>query len=88
MHRQDAAVGIARHAPGGRRGGGIDQQLDVVCGFGGYVSIPAYLGARRARIPFVIHEANAKAGIANRAMSRSWGERSFTFDHAIGGRAR
>ncbi len=48
----------------------VDQQLDVVCGFGGYVSIPAYLGARRARIPFVIHEANAKAGIANRVGAR------------------
>jgi len=37
----------------------------VVVGFGGYVAMPAYLGAR-GRIPFVIHEANARPGLANR----------------------
>lgn len=40
-------------------------QADVLIGFGGYVSIPAYLGAR-GRVPIVVHEANAKAGLANR----------------------
>ena len=39
---------------------------DLVVGFGGYVSAPAYLAAALLRIPFVIHEANAKPGIANR----------------------
>jgi len=44
---------------------------DVVVGFGGYVALPAYLAARgipgrRRRIPVVIHEANARAGLANR----------------------
>jgi UDP-N-acetylglucosamine--N-acetylmuramyl-(pentapeptide) pyrophosphoryl-undecaprenol N-acetylglucosamine transferase len=39
--------------------------IDVVVGFGGYVSIPAYLAAR-GHVPFVVHEANASAGIANR----------------------
>lgn len=39
---------------------------DVVVGFGGYVSIPAYLAARKLGIPIVIHEANAKPGLANR----------------------
>lgn len=43
--------------------------IDVVVGFGGYVSIPAYLAARD-RTPFVVHEANAKAGIANRIGSQ------------------
>ncbi len=38
---------------------------DVLVGFGGYVSIPAYLAARPG-IPIVVHEANAKAGLANR----------------------
>lgn len=48
----------------------IDQRdIDVVVGFGGYVSIPAYLGAK-GRIPIVIHEANAKAGIANKLGAR------------------
>jgi UDP-N-acetylglucosamine--N-acetylmuramyl-(pentapeptide) pyrophosphoryl-undecaprenol N-acetylglucosamine transferase len=40
-------------------------QADVVVGFGGYVSLPAYLGAR-GRCPIVVHEANARAGMANK----------------------
>jgi len=43
---------------------------DVVVGFGGYVSLPAYLAARRGRIPIVVHEANAKPGLANRVGAR------------------
>lgn len=43
---------------------------DVVVGFGGYVALPAYLAARRARIPIVVHEANAKPGLANRIGAR------------------
>jgi len=45
-------------------------KADVVVGFGGYVSVPAYLAARRRRIPVVVHEANARAGIANRLGAR------------------
>lgn len=44
----------------------VTHEIDVVVGFGGYVSAPAYLAARRARIPIVVHEANAKPGLANR----------------------
>ena len=49
---------------------------DVVVGFGGYVALPAYLAARgtarrRRRVPVVIHEANASAGLANRIGARS-----------------
>jgi UDP-N-acetylglucosamine--N-acetylmuramyl-(pentapeptide) pyrophosphoryl-undecaprenol N-acetylglucosamine transferase len=43
---------------------------DVLVGFGGYVALPAYLAARGAKLPFVVHEANAKPGLANR-----WGAR-------------
>ena len=43
--------------------------IDVVVGFGGYVSIPAYFAARK-NVPFVVHEANARAGIANRVGAR------------------
>lgn len=39
---------------------------DVLIGFGGYVSAPAYLAARTLGIPFFVHEANARAGIANK----------------------
>ncbi|HSF98006.1 MAG TPA: undecaprenyldiphospho-muramoylpentapeptide beta-N-acetylglucosaminyltransferase [Ornithinibacter sp.] len=42
----------------------------VVVGFGGYVSTPAYLAARRHGIPIVVHEQNARAGIANRLGAR------------------
>jgi UDP-N-acetylglucosamine--N-acetylmuramyl-(pentapeptide) pyrophosphoryl-undecaprenol N-acetylglucosamine transferase len=44
-------------------------EADVVVGFGGYVSIPAYLAAR-GEIPIVVHEANARAGLANRVGAR------------------
>jgi UDP-N-acetylglucosamine--N-acetylmuramyl-(pentapeptide) pyrophosphoryl-undecaprenol N-acetylglucosamine transferase len=47
-----------------------DVAADVVVGFGGYVALPAYLAARR-RVPVVIHEANARAGLANRVGARS-----------------
>jgi UDP-N-acetylglucosamine--N-acetylmuramyl-(pentapeptide) pyrophosphoryl-undecaprenol N-acetylglucosamine transferase len=38
---------------------------DLVIGFGGYVSAPGYLAAKKMKIPFVIHEANARPGVAN-----------------------
>ncbi|MGN6743875.1 MAG: UDP-N-acetylglucosamine--N-acetylmuramyl-(pentapeptide) pyrophosphoryl-undecaprenol N-acetylglucosamine transferase [Amnibacterium sp.] len=44
--------------------------IDGVIGFGGYAATPAYLAARRARIPFAIHEQNAKPGLANRLGAR------------------
>jgi UDP-N-acetylglucosamine--N-acetylmuramyl-(pentapeptide) pyrophosphoryl-undecaprenol N-acetylglucosamine transferase len=43
---------------------------DVVVGFGGYVSVPAYLAARRRRVPLVVHEGNALPGIANKLGAR------------------
>lgn len=55
--RQASAILSRRHA-------------DVVVGFGGYASAPAYLAARRSRTPIVIHESNARAGVANRLGAR------------------
>lgn len=43
---------------------------DVVVGYGGYVSMPAYVAARRRKLPIVIHEQNALPGIANKAGAR------------------
>jgi UDP-N-acetylglucosamine--N-acetylmuramyl-(pentapeptide) pyrophosphoryl-undecaprenol N-acetylglucosamine transferase len=43
---------------------------DVVVGFGGYVSVPAYLAARRRGLPIVVHEGNALPGIANKVGAR------------------
>ncbi len=45
-------------------------QPDVVVGFGGYVSVPAYLAARRRHVPIVVHEGNALPGIANKLGAR------------------
>src|SRR5262249_29359804 len=41
-------------------------RAQVVVGFGGYVATPAYLAARRPQIPIVVHDADLKAGLANR----------------------
>ena len=38
----------------------------VLIGFGGYVSGPAYLAARLLGVPTVVHEANARPGLANK----------------------
>ncbi|TDD69628.1 undecaprenyldiphospho-muramoylpentapeptide beta-N-acetylglucosaminyltransferase [Jiangella aurantiaca] len=43
---------------------------DVLVGFGGYVALPAYMAARRLGVPIVVHEANAKPGLANRVGAR------------------
>lgn len=43
---------------------------DVIVGFGGYVSMPAYFAARRRRVPLVVHEGNAVPGIANKVGAR------------------
>jgi UDP-N-acetylglucosamine--N-acetylmuramyl-(pentapeptide) pyrophosphoryl-undecaprenol N-acetylglucosamine transferase len=43
---------------------------DVVVGYGGYVSVPAYLAARRASLPIVVHEQNALPGLGNRLGAR------------------
>ncbi|KQQ51036.1 glycosyltransferase [Plantibacter sp. Leaf314] len=47
-----------------------DHDVDVVIGFGGYAAAPAYTAAKRAGVPLVIHEANARPGLANRLGAR------------------
>lgn len=47
-----------------------EQRIDLLIGFGGYVSAPAYAAARRERVPYTVHEANARPGLAN-----VWGAR-------------
>ena len=44
---------------------------DVLVGFGGYVSTPAYIAAKRAGVPIVIHEQNARPGLANKVGARN-----------------
>ncbi|MET9491545.1 undecaprenyldiphospho-muramoylpentapeptide beta-N-acetylglucosaminyltransferase [Nocardia sp. NPDC006630] len=56
-------------------------EADVIIGFGGYVALPAYLAAGRGltpgmtrrgrrKVPVVVHEANAMAGISNKIGAR------------------
>ena len=55
-------------------------EADVVVGFGGYACVPVYLAAAaplgrtgaggRRRIPIIVHEANSRAGIANKLGAR------------------
>lgn len=47
-----------------------EAKADVVVGFGGYVATPAYLAARRLGLPIVIHEQNARPGLANKLGAR------------------
>lgn len=47
-----------------------ERRIDVVAGFGGYVCPPAYLAAATSRIPYVVHEANRRPGLANRLGAR------------------
>jgi UDP-N-acetylglucosamine--N-acetylmuramyl-(pentapeptide) pyrophosphoryl-undecaprenol N-acetylglucosamine transferase len=48
-----------------------ERGVDVVVGFGGYAAAPAYRAARALKIPVVIHEANVRAGLANRLGART-----------------
>jgi len=44
--------------------------FDVVCGMGGYVTLPVAVAARLEGVPVVLHEQNAVPGIANRLAAR------------------
>ncbi|MBL3687249.1 UDP-N-acetylglucosamine--N-acetylmuramyl-(pentapeptide) pyrophosphoryl-undecaprenol N-acetylglucosamine transferase [Leucobacter zeae] len=48
-----------------------ERRIDVVVGFGGYASAPAYRAGSKEGVPVVIHEANAKPGMANKLGARS-----------------
>jgi UDP-N-acetylglucosamine--N-acetylmuramyl-(pentapeptide) pyrophosphoryl-undecaprenol N-acetylglucosamine transferase len=54
----------------------------VVMGTGGYVSVPAAAGARLAGVPVVLLEPNARAGAANRTLSRWSKAAALAYDSA------
>ncbi len=61
-----------------------ERGIGAVLGMGGYVTVPASLAARRARVPLYVAEQNAEAGLANRICSR-WARRAFaSFPDTIG----
>lgn len=53
----------------------------VVIGFGGYVSTPVYLAARRRHLPVVVHEGNARPGLANKLAARFAAAVALTFSN-------
>lgn len=55
------------------------ESVDAVVGFGGYASAPAYRAAHREGIPVVVHEANAKPGLANQLGARKAAAVAVTF---------
>ena len=50
-----------------------DRGVTAVVGFGGYASAPAYRAAKLEGIPVVIHESNARPGMANK-LGAKWAE--------------
>lgn len=47
-----------------------DTNADTVVGFGGYVSPPVYLAAKKRKLRIVVHEGNARPGVANKLGAR------------------
>ncbi|CAN2192776.1 MurG UDP-N-acetylglucosamine,LPS N-acetylglucosamine transferase [Candidatus Nanopelagicaceae bacterium] len=60
------------------------RNVDCAIGFGGYVSGPLYLAAALKRIPFVIHEQNARPGWANRLGARLTPFTAISYPVAVG----
>jgi UDP-N-acetylglucosamine--N-acetylmuramyl-(pentapeptide) pyrophosphoryl-undecaprenol N-acetylglucosamine transferase len=60
-----------------------DVDAEVVVGFGGYVSVPAYLAAWRRHTPIVIHEVNVPPGVANRLGMRFTDHIAVGFPHQV-----
>ena len=62
----------------------IDEvRAHVVVGFGGYVSVPAYLAAWRRDLPIVVHEVNVPPGVANRLGMRFTKHVAVGFPHQV-----
>lgn len=57
----------------------IIEGTDLIVGFGGYVCAPTYIIARMKKIPILIHEANAKPGMANELGRRLGARLSIAF---------
>ncbi len=60
----------------------IDEvKAEAVVGFGGYVSVPAYLAAWKRELPIVIHEVNVPPGVANRMGMKMTRHVAVGFEH-------
>ena len=55
----------------------------MVIGFGGYVTAPGGLAAKLCKIPLIIHEQNAIAGMSNKNLARHADKVLQAFDGAF-----
>ena len=62
----------------------VDEDVRSMVVFGGYVSGPAALAARKRKIPLFVHEANAVPGVANRLVARNADTVFVAFEPALG----
>lgn len=58
-------------------------QIDIVVGFGGYVSAPGGIAARMTKTPLIIHEQNAIAGMSNRYLAKIATKVLQAFEHTF-----
>jgi UDP-N-acetylglucosamine--N-acetylmuramyl-(pentapeptide) pyrophosphoryl-undecaprenol N-acetylglucosamine transferase len=61
--------------------------VQVVVGFGGYVALPVYLAAK-GKVPIVVHEANAKPGLANKVGAKFAQVVAQTYEASLPGAVR
>ncbi len=61
-----------------------DNEIDVVVGFGGYVTAPGGLAAKLSKKPLIIHEQNAIVGMSNKNLARHADKVLQAFDGAFG----
>jgi UDP-N-acetylglucosamine--N-acetylmuramyl-(pentapeptide) pyrophosphoryl-undecaprenol N-acetylglucosamine transferase len=62
-----------------------ENKTDVVIGFGGYASAPAYLAAKSLGLDIIVHEANSTAGLANKLGAKLTSHVATMFDGVIPG---
>ncbi len=60
----------------------IKYKPDAVFGTGGYVSAPALIAAKILRVPYVMHDCDAKPGLVTRYLSKSASSVSLAFECA------
>lgn len=60
-----------------------ENKTNLVIGFGAYVSYPVYLAAKKLNIPVIIHEGNAKPGIANKFFYKKAAKVFQCFDNSL-----
>ena len=59
-------------------------KIDIVVGFGGYVSAPGGIAARMTGTPLIIHEQNAIAGMSNRYLAKIASKVLQAFENTFG----